>query len=67
MLDTSLGQEVITCGLYAAFFGTGEQLIAKAYKDSKLSGREYERVVNYVKSILEYKYVNQFLEEEGYI
>lgn len=35
------------------FFGTGEELIAKAYKDSELSGREYERVVNYVKSILE--------------
>ena len=35
------------------FYGTGEELIAKAYKDSELSGREYERVVNYVKSILE--------------
>lgn len=34
------------------FYGTGEELIAKAYKDSKLSGREYERVVNYVNSIL---------------
>lgn len=34
-------------------YGTGEELIAKAYKDSELSGREYERVVNYVKSILE--------------
>ena len=34
------------------FFGTGEELIAKAYKDSELSGREYERVVRYVKSIL---------------
>lgn len=34
------------------FYGTGEELIAKAYKDSELSGREYERVVNYVKSIL---------------
>ena len=30
------------------FFGTGEELIAKAYKDSELSGREYERVVKYV-------------------
>ena len=34
------------------FFGTGEELIAKAYKDSELSGREYERVVKYVKSII---------------
>ena len=35
------------------FYGTGEALIARAYKDSMLSGQEYERVVNYVKSILE--------------
>ena len=34
------------------FYGTGEELIAKAYKDSELSGREYERVVNYVESML---------------
>ena len=34
------------------FYGTSEELIAKAYKDSELSGREYERVVKYVKSIL---------------
>ena len=34
------------------FYGTGEKLIAKAYKDSKLSGREYERVVKYVESII---------------
>ena len=34
------------------FYGTGEKLIAKAYKDSELSGREYERVVKYVESIL---------------
>ena len=34
------------------FFGSGEELIAKAYKDSEKSGREYERVVNYVESIL---------------
>ncbi len=34
------------------FFGTGEELIAKAYKDSELSGKEYERVVKYVESIL---------------
>ena len=34
------------------FYGTGDELIAKAYKDSELSGREYERVVRYVESIL---------------
>ena len=34
------------------FYGSGEELIAKAYKDSEKSGREYERVVNYVESIL---------------
>ena len=34
------------------FHGTGKKLIAKAYKDSELSGREYERVVKYVESIL---------------
>ena len=34
------------------FYGTGEELIKKAYKDSELNGREYERVVRYVESIL---------------
>lgn len=34
------------------FYGTGEELITKAYADSDLSGREYERVVRYVESIL---------------
>ena len=34
------------------FYGTGEELIEKAYKDSEKSGREYERVVKYVESIL---------------
>lgn len=33
------------------FYGTGKDLIAKAYKDSKVSGREYERVVKYVEWI----------------
>lgn len=33
------------------FYGTGEELIAKAYKDSEISGREYERVVRYVEAI----------------
>ena len=34
------------------FYGTGDELIKKAYKDSEKSGREYERVVRYVESIL---------------
>ena len=33
------------------FYGTGEELIKKAYKDSELSGREYERIVIYVEEI----------------
>lgn len=33
------------------FSGTGKKLIAKAYNDSKVSGREYERVVKYVEQI----------------
>lgn len=34
------------------FYGTGKELIEKAYKDSELSGREYKRVVRYVESII---------------
>ena len=34
------------------FYGTGEELIKKAYKDSKRSGKEYEKIVKYVNSIL---------------
>ena len=34
------------------FYGTGEELIKKAYADSEKSGREYGRVVRYVESIL---------------
>ena len=37
------------------FHGTGKELIEKAYKDSELSGREYERVVKYVESILKFQ------------
>ena len=33
------------------FYGNGEELIKKAYKDSELSGREYERIVKYVEEI----------------
>lgn len=34
------------------FYGTGKELIKKAYADSEKSGKEYERVVRYVESIL---------------
>ena len=34
------------------FYGTGNELIAKAYEDSEISGREYEKVVKYVESII---------------
>ena len=34
-----------------SFYGTGDELIKKAYKDSELSGREYERIVKYVEEI----------------
>ena len=34
------------------FYGTGEELIKKAYKDSELSGRQYERLVKYVEETL---------------
>lgn len=34
------------------FYGTGEELIKKAYADSKKSGKEYKRVVRYMESIL---------------
>lgn len=33
------------------FYGTGEELIKKAYKGSEEKGREYERIVKYVESI----------------
>ena len=33
------------------FYGTGEELIEKAYKDSEKSGKMYEETVNYVKKI----------------
>lgn len=36
------------------FCGTGEELIAKAYEDSELSGREYKRIVDYVESIYKF-------------
>ena len=33
------------------FYGNGEELIKKAYKDSEFSGRQYERIVKYVEEI----------------
>ena len=33
------------------FLGTGDELIRKAYEDSKQSGREYKRIVRYVMEI----------------
>lgn len=33
------------------FYGTGEELITKAYNDSAEKGREYERIVKYVELI----------------
>ena len=33
------------------FYGTGDQLIKKAYRDSEISGRNYERIVRYVEEI----------------
>lgn len=33
------------------FYGSGKELVAKAYKDSETSGREYQRIVEYVESI----------------
>ena len=33
------------------FYGTGKELIEKAYKDCEVSGREYKRVVEYVEAM----------------
>lgn len=35
------------------FYGTGDELVKKAYEDSEECGKNYEKVVNYVKEILE--------------
>lgn len=42
------------------FYGTGEELIAKAYADSEESGREYEHIVKYVEERI--KHYTQTLE-----
>ena len=34
------------------FYGTGEELIEEAYKDSEKTGEEYEKFVKYVESII---------------
>lgn len=34
------------------FYGTGDELIKKAYQDSEEIGREYERIVKYVEDVL---------------
>ena len=34
------------------FYGTGEELIEKAYKDSKESGDNYKAVVDYVNNVV---------------
>ncbi len=43
------------------FYGTGEELIAKAYKDSAESGTEYENIVRYAEG--ENKHYTQSLEK----
>lgn len=35
------------------FYGNSEELIDKAYNDSELCGKEYEKIVNYVNEIIE--------------
>ena len=34
------------------FYGTSNELIEKAYRDSNESGKEYEKIVKYIESIL---------------
>jgi hypothetical protein len=41
------------------FYGTGKELIAKAYKDSELSGKCYEASVKYVEEIERIKKENK--------
>ena len=40
------------------FYGTGEQLINKAFEDSVEKGFEYKKIVDYVESILENQRLN---------
>lgn len=41
------------------FIGTAQELVDKAYKDSEESGKEYQRIVNYVQDILGLPHLNQ--------
>ena len=47
------------------FHGTGEELIAKAYKDSELSGKCYEASVRYVEELERIKAEIQQEEKNG--
>ena len=47
------------------FYGTGDELIEKAYNDNEISGKEYERVVRYVKSILLYNKIKDTLSNKN--
>lgn len=42
----------ISHGLEATICGQQEELIDKAYKDSEKSGREYEKIVRYIETII---------------
>ena len=44
------------------FYGSGEELVNKAYKNSDVSGREYKRLVDYVESVK--PYLNNVEEEK---
>lgn len=45
------------------FFGSGEELVKRAYQESELCGREYERIVKYVESIKKKRYETQVFSE----
>ena len=42
------------------FYGTGKQLIKKAYKDSKISGKSYKAAVKYAETLNKIEYKNLF-------
>lgn len=41
------------------FYGTGDELIEKAYKDSKNSGMHYEKYVNFVRELEEVESIEE--------
>jgi hypothetical protein len=45
------------------FYGTGKELVEKAYKDSEISGREYRRVVKFVKNMLLREKITNFFQK----